>query len=157
MKGKPWKRHEIRKALQDRQVEGRTHAAVVSKLNSLGIRTKPRWTPDEILVVMRGGFPEGHTKNAIYQLRHKLGKGVCDPINKYIDPKNPDQTALDLPPGKKPSLNKHHHESVGELLLPIYTMYNGGMKPLDIAKSINQSVELVQAAIAMKELYKPAT
>ena len=35
-------------------------------------------------------------------------------------------------------------------------MYNGGMKPLDIAKSINQSVELVQAAIAMKELYKPA-
>ena len=148
MKGKPWKRHEIKKALQDGQVDGRTHAAVISKLNSLGVRTKPRWKPEDILVVMRGGFPEGHTKNAVYQLRHKLGKGVCDPINKYIDPKNP---------GKKPSLNKHHHESVGELLLPIYTMHNGGMTPVDIAKSINQSVELVQAAIAMKKLYKPAT
>jgi hypothetical protein len=83
----------------------------------------------------------------VYQIRHKLH--VTIPLNKNIDPKNPEQTALVFKAGRK-NPPKHHHESVGELLLPIYTMFNGGMKAPAIAKAINRSVEFVEAAITMK-------
>ena len=121
---KRWTSKEIKQAAKTGVVEGRTPQAVRCMLNKLGQHgtNKRKWTPDEIRLVQMGGMPEGRSADAVYQIRHKLG--VTGRINKNIDPKNPDQTTLVFPAARKHP-PKHHHESVGELLQPIYTMYNG--------------------------------
>lgn len=144
-----WTKKETVEAIKNHKVEGRSSAAVCNMLNKLGIKTgrRKKWTENEIHIIQMGGIPEGRSLEAVYQIRHKLH--VTIPLNKNIDPKNPEQTALVFKAGRK-NPPKHHHESVGELLLPIYTMFNGGMKALAIAKAINRSVEFVEAAITMK-------
>ena len=151
---KRWSPKEIKQAVKTGEVEGRTRQAVVCMLNKLGYHGKQKrpWTPDEIHLVQMGGKPVGRSDDAIYQIRHKLG--IKGRINKHIDPKNPDQPTLFLPPGRK-NPPKHHHESVGELLQPIYTMYNGGIDVQTIAKTIHQTVEFVESAIRMKTEFKP--
>ena len=146
---KRWTAKEIHEATKHHKVEGRTPAAVCSMLNKMGIKTglRKKWTEDEIRIIQLGGIPKGRSMEAVYQIRHKLH--ITAPINKFIDPKNPEQTVLTFKAGRK-NPPKHHHESVGELLLPIYTMYNGGMGVAEIAKAINRTEELVAAAIKMK-------
>lgn len=150
---KRWNPKEIKQAVKTGTVEGRTPQAVRCMLNKLGHHgtSKRKWTPDEIHLVQMGGKPEGRSNDAIYQIRHKLG--VTGRINKNLDPKNPDQTTLVFPAARK-NPPKHHHESVGALLQPIYTMYNGGMDVHEIAKAIRQSVAFVQSAINMKTEFK---
>lgn len=150
---KRWTTKQVAEAIKTGQVEGRTKQAVRCKLNELGLhgRFKKGWTEEQIETLKQGGKPAGHSDNAIYQMRHKLHVNV--PINKHFDPKHPTQTNLVFPASRK-NPPKHHYESVGELLQPIYAMYNSGMKVDAIAKTIHQSEKFVESAIAMKTEFK---
>ena len=150
---KRWTAKEQAEAIKFHKVEGRTPQAVQCHLSKLGIKgtQKRKWTEPEIRLVQAGGFPIGRSRDAVYQLRHKLG--VTVPCNKFADPNHPDQLSLNFKAERK-NPPQHHHDSVNKLLLPIYTMYNGGMKVAEIAEAIHQSVSFVDAAIKMKTEFK---
>ena len=154
---KRWTGKEDQQAIRHHKVPGRTDQAVACRLCKLGIfgTNKRKWTEDEDRLISLGGFPKNRTKYAIYQRRHQLGVKI--PCNKFIDPKNPDQTVLDLKPApvrKNPP--RHHYESVNALLRPIYAMHNDGMDAVSIAKIIHQTTEFVEAAIKMKHEFRNA-